>query len=189
MLGDFALPVVGIDAWAARAFASWRTRRTGRIYRLPTELEWEKAARGVDGRRYPWGDTFDASLCKMRESRPLVPSPEPSGSFAADVSVYGVRDMAGGVADWVTPARDPDARLDDELSRLVSRGGAFSDPEYDCRLASRRPYLALDHADRLGLRLARTPTGRALASQIASRGPRPGESISPTVRPPSSSNS
>ncbi|RYE88937.1 MAG: hypothetical protein EOO75_12645, partial [Myxococcales bacterium] len=184
------LPVVGIDAWAARAFATWRTRRTGRIYRLPNEHEWEKAARGVDGRRYPWGDTFDASFCKMRESRALVPSPEPPGAFETDVSVYGVRDMAGGIADWVMPVRNDATTLDDELSRLVSRGGAFSDPPHDCRLSSRRLYLALDHSSRLGLRLARTPTGRALASQIAPRSNRnssepPSLGVRPTERPPS----
>jgi serine/threonine-protein kinase len=164
------LPAIGVDAWGAKAYAAWRTRRTGRTYRLPTEDEWEKAARGVDGRTYPWGDHFDASFCKMRESRPRLPAPEHSGAFPSDVSPYGVRDMAGGVADWTLPRRNPDQ--DDEQASLVSRGGAFCDPRYDCRLSSRRQYLAIERASRLGFRLARTPTGRASSNRIASLPPR-----------------
>jgi eukaryotic-like serine/threonine-protein kinase len=171
------LPVVGVDAWGAQAYATWRTRRTGRTYRLPTEDEWEKAARGVDGRTYPWGDHFDASFCKMSESRPLSPAPEPSGAFAEDVSPYGVRDMAGGVADWALPRKEPHPentpRSSGELVRLVSRGGSFCDPTYDCRLSSKRHYLAIERASRVGFRLARTPTGRATHNRIAPMSVRP----------------
>jgi serine/threonine-protein kinase len=183
------LPVVGVDAWGARAYATWRTRRTGRSYRLPTEDEWEKAARGVDGRIYPWGDHFDASFCKMRESRRLIPAPEPSGAFAADVSPYGVRDMAGGVADWVLPCSKANAE-DDDLSSLLSRGGAFCDPRYDCQLSSRRHYLPIERASRLGFRLARTPTGRATQSRIASIPPHRGltDDLSPRAEPPGPSS-
>jgi serine/threonine-protein kinase len=154
------LPAVGVDAWSAEAYATWHSRRTGRVYRLPTEEEWEKAARGVDGRRYPWGDSFDPSFCKMSDSRPTIPAPEPSGSFPIDQSVYGVRDTAGGVADWVITAKE-DARDEDGIRRLVSRGGSFTDPQSDCHLASRRHYLAMERASRLGFRLVRTPSTRA----------------------------
>jgi eukaryotic-like serine/threonine-protein kinase len=159
------LPVVGIDAWSAEAYANWRSRRTGRVFRLPTEDEWEKAARGVDGRRYPWGDGFDPSFARMSASRATIPAPEPSGTFPVDVSVYGVRDMAGGVADWVLAARE-DARDEDAARRMVTRGGAFCDPQLDCRLASRRPALAMERASRLGFRLARTPAGRAPSIRV-----------------------
>jgi serine/threonine-protein kinase len=159
------LPVVGIDAWSAEAYATWRSRRTGRVYRLPTEEEWEKAARGVDGRRYPWGDSFDPSFCKMSASRPTAPAPEPSGTFPIDLSVYGVKGTAGGVADWVITAKD-DARDEDGIRRMVSRGGAFTDPQLDCRLASRRHYLAMERASRLGFRLVRTPSVRASSGRI-----------------------
>jgi serine/threonine-protein kinase len=148
------LPVVGVDLPGALSFARWRSEVTGRHYRLPSELEWEKAARGVDGRAYPWGDHFDASFCKMRESRPGAPHPEPSGVFVEDISPYGVRDMAGGVADWVIPALEGDSG---QLSNQgVTRGGAWCDWRLDCHAAARRPYSPLERTERVGFRLARS---------------------------------
>src|SRR6185503_18885638 len=87
-----SLPALGVNVRSAQAYAAWRSRREKRDYRLPTDEEWEKAARGTDGRRYPWGDHFDESFCKMRESRPGLPRPEPSGCMPFDVSPYGVLD-------------------------------------------------------------------------------------------------
>src|SRR5207237_4471049 len=98
------LPVFGVELGGATAYAAWRSSKTGRAYRLPHEWEWEKAARGADARIYPWGNRFDATRCKMRESRREPPRPEPRGAFASDASIYGVRDLAGGVAAWVLPA-------------------------------------------------------------------------------------
>jgi serine/threonine-protein kinase len=147
------LPVFGVDATSAEAYAAWRSRKTGKRYRLPREHEWEKAARGTDGRSYPWGDIFDASFCKMRDSRPTAPKPEPSGAFATDISPYGVRDMAGGIAEWVVPASEV---YDSTGGRLmVTRGGAWCDWQADCLLASRRPAWASERAARVGFRLAR----------------------------------
>lgn len=158
------LPVVGVDAWGAEAYATWKSRRTGRMYRLPTEEEWEKAGRGVDGRRYPWGDRFDPSFCKMRDSRRGIPAPEPSRAFTCDVSVYGVHDMAGGVADWAITSSD-DARDDSKVRRMVSRGGAYCDPEQDCRMVTRRHHLAMERSPRVGFRLVRTATSRSATSR------------------------
>jgi len=145
------LPVFGVDVRSALRYAAWRSAATGRGYRLPTELEWEKAARGVDGRTYPWGDRFDAAFCKMRESRPGLAAPEPPGAFADDVSPYGVCDLAGGVADWVVPlggGTDGDALM-------VTRGGAWCDWRVDCRVDARRIYHAGERSSRVGFRLAR----------------------------------
>jgi serine/threonine-protein kinase len=149
------LPVFGVSAESAEAYARWLSETEGKKWRLPTEHEWEKAGRGTDGRIYPWGDQFDATFCKMRDSRPGLPLAEPLGTFAFDVSPYGVCDLAGGVADWCTP--DPRRTAPREPREVVSRGGAWCDWPIDCRLASRRRYLAFEHSARVGVRLVRDP--------------------------------
>jgi serine/threonine-protein kinase len=144
-------PVFGIDADCARAYSEWWSRRTGRKYRLPTEHEWEKAARGVDGRRYPWGDRFEAVFCKMKLSRPGRSLPEPIGAFPSDVSPYGVRDLAGGVSDLctlVTPGGT--------TTQFTSRGGAWCDADADdCATTSNRRVQADERSVRVGFRLVR----------------------------------
>jgi len=86
----------------ACAYAAWRAKIDGVPWRLPTSEEWEKAARGVDGRLYPWGNEFDASFCNTREARRGRPMPSPVGTFPEDVSPYGVRDAAGNVIEWTS---------------------------------------------------------------------------------------
>jgi serine/threonine-protein kinase len=159
------LPVFGVAIRGAEAYATWQSRRSGLALRLPTESEWEKAARGVDGRLYPWGDSFDPSFCKMRQSRTGLPRPEPSGAFAVDRSPYGVLDMGGGVADWVTPgvpgARSPET--------AIARGGAWCDWPNDCEVSARRPYLVAERSPRVGFRLARSagpPSGPSARDRV-----------------------
>lgn len=131
---EYDVPVFGIDWEDADAFCAWRSEVTGREFRLPTEDEWEKAARGVDGRAFPWGHHFDPIFCKSRSSRPFAPMPEPIGRFFVDTSPYGVRDMAGGVREWC------DAWFLESQELRVLRGGAWVDTERYARCASRSFY-------------------------------------------------
>jgi serine/threonine-protein kinase len=128
---DADLPVVGIGRSSAVAYAAWLSQQAGRVHRLPTELEWEKAARGTDGRSYPWGDRFDATFCSMIESTESAATLRPIGEFPDDVSPYGVRDMAGGVREWCID--DVDAGR----TQAVCRGGAWYLRGRECTVTSR----------------------------------------------------
>jgi formylglycine-generating enzyme required for sulfatase activity len=143
-------PVVGVSYDAAEAYCTWISARTGIEHRLPSEEEWEKAARGVDGRSFPWGDAFDPSFCHMRASQPGQPDRLPVGSFAADVSIYGVRDLAGGVSEWTTSSY-----ADVAVAPLqVVRGGSFDAGAESCRSAQRSGIPRNAHSS-VGIRLVR----------------------------------
>ncbi len=125
-------PAMAVSRDDARAYAAWRSGEDGRPCRLPLEREWEKAARGVDGRFFPWGDRFDPTLCKMRHSREGRPRPEPMGAFPTDVSVYGVRDMAGSARDWCG-----DDDYNGDARRVPIRGGAWASGMRPTRVTTR----------------------------------------------------
>ena len=93
--GDY--PITGVDYEDAVAYAKWAGKR------LPCEVEWEKAARGADGRLWPWGNQWDPKACRWGDSgeKPLTASAVPVGSYPRDRSVFGVMDMAGNLAEWV----------------------------------------------------------------------------------------
>ena len=103
----YAYPVVGISYESAVKYCEWKSRQTGEIIRLPTAFEWEKAARGVDGRTYPWGYEFDPkanlTLTKKNEAgKARFPYWAPPGQFKRDRSVYNVYDMAGNVREMTS---------------------------------------------------------------------------------------
>lgn len=162
------LPVDSIDWFDAVAYCNWLGRRDGATYRLPTEFEWEKAARGADQRFFPWGDGFDSAFSKTRESRPGVHQPEPVGAFATDESPYGVRDAAGGVLQWAADVVDlvsADAALSEpepelghprvETGQRVARGGSWISGMTNCRSAARVKTIPLFRTSNLGFRLVK----------------------------------
>ncbi|MEE9368745.1 MAG: bifunctional serine/threonine-protein kinase/formylglycine-generating enzyme family protein [Pontiella sp.] len=121
-------PVVGITRDSAVAFCEWKSGQLGSIVRLPTAEEWEKAARGVDGRTYVWGNGFDPkenlTLTKYNVDGKLkFPYWAPPGQFKRDISVYNACDMAGNVRE-MTSTLLPDS---EEFYQL--KGGSASTPQ------------------------------------------------------------
>jgi formylglycine-generating enzyme required for sulfatase activity len=158
-------PVVLVDWIAACAYAQWLSERIGQPWRLPGELEWEKAARGVDGRCFPWGDAFDASWCCMRASRRARPLPAVVDSFPVDTSVYGVRGLGGNVQDWCADAFSADGPVavsppwpyvGDAPGRVV-RGGYWHGAADLARSADRSKYGPGNRSELLGFRVVSCP--------------------------------
>jgi formylglycine-generating enzyme required for sulfatase activity len=114
-------PVVAVSWYDADAFCRWSGGR------LPSEEEWEKAARGTDGRRYPWGNTFDVSRANLDSTYP-----SPVGQYPAGVSPYGVLDMAGNVFEWTTTQAN---------GQFVVRGGAWTKYYFRGRVTDRGTWL------------------------------------------------
>jgi formylglycine-generating enzyme required for sulfatase activity len=153
-------PAVDVSWHDARAYCEWLTaqwRMENKIadtdvVRLPSEAEWEKAARGVDGREWPWGNEWDETKCNNGELG--LNDTSPVGLFPTDQSPYGCIDMAGNVVEWTTslwgkdvmspqykyPYSFRDGRENLEASneiRRVLRGGSFDYDRDDARCASR----------------------------------------------------
>ncbi len=149
--GREAHPVVMVSIEDARAYARWLSARTGRRWRLPTEREWEKAARGTDGRRFPWGDVFDAARLNSHDAGPF--DTVPVGRFPGAASPFGLLDAAGQVFEWTSTESRP--------GRYIVKGGSWDDKGCGvCRPAARhaRPQ-AIKHI-LVGFRLAREIDGR-----------------------------
>lgn len=96
--GRGQMPVIFVNWQDCKDFCDWLSQKTGKNIHLPTDAQWEKAARGTDQRRYPWGNAdMDCSLLNYN---PCIERNKPVGSYPAGVSPYDVHDMAGNVAEW-----------------------------------------------------------------------------------------
>jgi len=161
-------PVASIDWHSACAYADWLAERTGQPWRLPTELEWEKAARGVDARPFPWGSEPEPTWACLLGSTGEIPGRMPVTSHPVDCSPYGVRGMGGNVRDWCAdewtrqgpaledgvPQVATDSGRPDGLR--VIRGGAWNSVPSFARSAGRFAARADAHFAIVGFRLARS---------------------------------
>ncbi len=110
------MPVVMVSFHGAEAYCAWRTETTGVVHRLPTEIEWEKAARGPSSFTYSYGNVDTRSLANQESG-----SLKATGSYAP--SGFGLRDMTGNVFEWMANEYDPEAS--DEIMNQSLRGGSF----------------------------------------------------------------
>ncbi len=114
-------PVSGVSWEDGVAYSKWASLRTGRVFHLPTEKQWEKAARGLDGRVYPWGSTWNATHCSSNQSLKTGGRPVPVGDYPTDESPYGVRGIGGNSSDRCL--NEPN---DSVAGRRITRGGSWA---------------------------------------------------------------
>ncbi len=132
-------PVTNVTAFEAEAYCAWLGNVKNKAIRLPTEEEWEYAARGEDGRPFPWGEVFEPQFVNTLESEQL--GTVEAASMPADMSPFGVMDMCGNVQQWTASLYTP---LPNEIlppgPLRVARGGSFNDTAFGSRTSYRRPY-------------------------------------------------
>ena len=159
-------PVIGVNWDAATAYCAWLSAKTGKRYRLPTEAEWEKAARGTDGRPYPFGASIDRQRANYVGAQ-AFDTVMPVGHYDGGASPYGAFDMAGNVMEWcqdwydrdyysVSPRKNPQGPA--AGAYRVVRGGSFFVEEFDLRASARSAAWPSFQAHRMiGFRPVREP--------------------------------
>jgi formylglycine-generating enzyme required for sulfatase activity len=160
--GRVRRPVINVNVYDAVNFAKWLSRRTGEHYRLPTETEWEHAARAGSGSTYPWGDEIGTNRanCAHCGTRWDGERTAPVGSF--EPNAWGLYDTVGNVGEWTCSMRDPDPdhsfeRCDSiyETRRRAYRNGGWSDEPARLGASFRDWNAAMRRTDFVGFRLVR----------------------------------
>lgn len=165
-------PVVNVSHADACAYCAWLTEQTGHLFRLPSEPEWEKAARGaIDHRIYPWGSEWANFRCNAAESGHNQTTPVTDYETKQE-NEYGLVDMAGNVWEWTDTwfEKYPGSRHKSThfgQTHRVVRGGSFKNDRYACRVSQRGRYKPDTRRPYLGFRIASdrmfVPKGDALA--------------------------
>jgi len=156
-------PVVGICWYEARAYCAWLSAQTGQTFRLPSEAEWEAAARGKEARRYPYGPDFDVTRSNTFKSH--IRRTTPVGVFPGGETPDGLVDMSGNVWDWTSTAyrayrySADDGREDpaDAAARRVVRGGSWDVIRLRARAAFRYWLVPVARFNSVGFRVVRVP--------------------------------
>lgn len=145
MLTPYA-PIVNLTWLDAVAYAVWLRRISGQAWRLPTEAEWEKAARSTDGRLYPWGNEFADSRCVTSQRHLAGPLPVSRAAAKPGASEQGVLDLAGNVWEWTASLSvpypyQPGGNREDATNpgNRIKRGGSWHDGPEDARTTRRLP--------------------------------------------------
>jgi formylglycine-generating enzyme required for sulfatase activity len=157
VLASPARPVVGVNWHEASAYCAWLSAVSGQNFRLPAEMEWEKAARGLDGRAYPWGEKFDPAKCNSVESQ--IYTTTPVGLYPNGVSPMGVWETSGNIWEWCAdwygafPGQPVDLIAQYGEKFRVVRGGSFLDLRWYARCAYRSRYGPAGFDPDLGFRV------------------------------------
>lgn len=135
-------PVTGVTWFEVNAYAAWLSAVSGVEYRLPGEAEWEAAARGVEGRIYPWGNSWDGNRANTVEGRVMKPSPVGAYAAAGGRGPFGGEDQAGNVYEWTSSLYRPyPVTITEEdwesTGERVVRGGSWFDYRRNARGAFR----------------------------------------------------
>ncbi|PJF43622.1 MAG: hypothetical protein CUN55_08140, partial [Phototrophicales bacterium] len=124
---DAKLPRTDVNWYEAMAFCEWLSHKIGQKVCLPSAAQWQRAAQGDDGRRYPWGNEFDVKRCNTNLSK--IRQPTPVDQYPNGASPFGVLDMAGNVFEWcLTDWESGQDRFEGNKRRELRGGSWFNDP-------------------------------------------------------------